>query len=76
MKRNIHVMMWGGIGDVALSTPIFKELKLQNPNSKIVAICKLIGYKSVLQNNPHIDILRNYNTFYKYYYKLFQKLKV
>jgi len=76
MKKNIYIMIWGGLGDVVLSTPIFKEFKIQSPDSKIIAICRLRNYISVLENNPYINKFRNYNLFFNLYYKLLVKLKI
>jgi len=42
------------VGDATLSLPFIHELKLQNPRSKIIVICKS-WVKPIYQNNPNIE---------------------
>jgi len=76
MKKKIYINLYGGLGDVALSTPIFKELKQQFPDSKIIAIGHSKGQLEVLKNNPYIDTFRYLTIFYKFLYKFLKTAKI
>ena len=75
MKDVIYVNLWGGLGDVVLSTPIFKELKSKYPNSRTVVNYFYQGQADILQGNPYVDILRPMTFFNKVYYKFLVYVK-
>lgn len=52
----ILIVRFSSIGDVVLTTPVVRALKLQIPNSEIHYITKK-AFKEVLEHNPHIDRL-------------------
>lgn len=52
----ILIVRFSSIGDVVLTTPVVRTLKLQIPNSEIHYITKK-AFKEVLEHNPHIDRL-------------------
>lgn len=52
----ILVIRFSSIGDVVLTTPVVRALKTQLPDAEIHFITKS-AFKSVLENNPHIDRL-------------------
>lgn len=57
-KKIFRVIASGGLGDVLLSTPVFKSLKEQYPTCKIIMFC--YGKKRyVFNNNPYVDEIRN-----------------
>jgi len=59
-KKNskIHVLTWGGIGDVILLTPALREIKRSSPESVLIVHAIHKKHRDVLLHNPHIDILR------------------
>ncbi len=42
------------LGDLVLTTPVFRELKRSFPNSQLTVVAQN-SYKSILTTNPHID---------------------
>ena len=55
LKPNkILIIRFSALGDLVLTTPIFRELKRIFPHSQITMLTS-IGDGSVLNNNPHID---------------------
>lgn len=52
----ILIVRFSSIGDVVLTTPVVRSLKLQIPISEIHYITKKV-FKDVLEHNPHIDRL-------------------
>jgi ADP-heptose:LPS heptosyltransferase len=44
------------LGDLVLTTPLFRELKRAYPNAHITAVVQQ-AYRSLLENNPHVDEL-------------------
>jgi ADP-heptose:LPS heptosyltransferase len=63
MKNKIYIKSWGGIGDVILTTPVFKEVKQQLPGYKVVVVCNSKRDMEVYENNPHIDSIVYSNSF-------------
>lgn len=57
MKKHICIIKYGGLGDVALSTPIFKALKVKFPECKITLLCFNKSEVEICENNPYIDSL-------------------
>ncbi len=52
--NKILVIRFSALGDLVLTSPIFRELKRVFPNTKITLLTSAEG-GSVLKNNPHID---------------------
>ena len=66
------------IGDMIVSTVLFREIKQKYPNIKIYVLCGNSN-EIILKNNPYIEkIFINHNSFWKdiFVYKELQKLKV
>ncbi len=57
MANVIRLVSWGGLGDVLLTTPAIRSLKMSNPSSQIVVYCLNENHFSVYKNNPNIDRL-------------------
>lgn len=57
----ILVVRFSSIGDVVLTTPIVRALKLQIPNAEVHFITKK-AFKEVLEHNPHMDKLYTIET--------------
>jgi len=54
--KKILIVRFSSLGDLVLTTPIYREIKNVFPNSKITLLTSFeIG--SVLENNPYIDTL-------------------
>jgi heptosyltransferase-2 len=51
--ENILVVQLGAMGDLILSTLIFRELKLRYPDSRITALVQEL-HKDVLEGNPYV----------------------
>ena len=59
-SKSVLVLKYDRIGDMVVSTPIFRELKLAYPNIKISVLASKEN-KDVIKNNPYIDkIYTNY----------------
>jgi ADP-heptose:LPS heptosyltransferase len=58
-KKVIRIIAWGGLGDILLSTPCLKALKMQNGNVRIVVFCGSKGYMEIYKGNPNIDQLNS-----------------
>ena len=52
--KNILIIRFSALGDLVLTTPIFRELKRVFPDAEITLLTSS-GTGSVLNNNPHID---------------------
>ncbi len=52
--RKILVLQLTHIGDIVVTTPVFKALKKQYPDAEIVALVRPLT-KNLLENNPHVD---------------------
>ncbi|HTI10227.1 MAG TPA: glycosyltransferase family 9 protein [Puia sp.] len=69
MRNKIYVKIWGGLGDILLATPIFKEFRRQFPGVKIISLCRNKRDLQILKGNPHIDTLRILNFYYRRLYR-------
>ena len=74
--RKILVIRFSALGDLVLTTPIFRELKRVFTDAKITLLTSS-GLGSVLDNNPHIDhvIRHNRNESREHLQALIQKLR-
>ncbi len=66
------------IGDMIISTILFREIKKKYPHIKIFVLCGKSN-KIILQNNPYIDkIFVSHNNFWKdiFVYRELRKLKI
>lgn len=54
--KSFIIFRLDALGDVVLTTPLFRELKLSFPDSRLTAVVQC-AYTSVLETNPHIDEL-------------------
>lgn len=66
------------IGDMIITTILFREIKKQYPNIKIYVLCGNAN-KIILENNPYVDkIFISYNKFYKdiFVYNKLRNLKI
>jgi ADP-heptose:LPS heptosyltransferase len=55
---NVRIVSWGGLGDVLLTTPIFRAIKEQWPGSRTIVYSTNYGHYDILLNNPYIDRLK------------------
>ncbi|MDC3262005.1 lipopolysaccharide heptosyltransferase family protein [Candidatus Pseudothioglobus singularis] len=59
-SKSILILKYDRIGDMVVSTPIFRELKIAYPNISISVLASKAN-KDVIKNNPYIDkIYTNY----------------
>ena len=62
-KNSINSILFlrydGKIGDMVINTIMFREIKKQYPNIKIGVVTKG-GAKGVIENNPYVDKIYNY----------------
>jgi ADP-heptose:LPS heptosyltransferase len=56
-RKTFRVITSGGLGDVLLSTPVYKALKGKYPNCRIIMFCH-DHRKDIFRNNPYIDQIR------------------
>jgi len=63
-RKTFHVISWGGLGDVLLSTPTFYSLKKQDPSCRIIVYCVSKKHREVYQHNPDIDRITNTSFFH------------
>jgi ADP-heptose:LPS heptosyltransferase len=54
LKKKILIIRFSSIGDIVLTTPVIRAVKLQMEDAQ-VHYCTKIQYKSILDNNPYID---------------------
>ena len=54
MPRRILVIRFSSLGDLVLTTPLYRELRQAFPNAKITLLTS-DGFGKVLVNNPHLD---------------------
>ncbi|MBO9201555.1 MULTISPECIES: glycosyltransferase family 9 protein [Niastella] len=72
----LRVIVFGGLGDVLITTPTFKAIKEASPHRKIILYCFTRNQQSIFRNNPHIhrvtstSFWRNPISFIKYYLKM------
>ncbi|MDN5200808.1 glycosyltransferase family 9 protein [Fulvivirgaceae bacterium BMA10] len=62
-KKKILIIRFSSIGDVILSTPIIRSLKLQISNSE-VHYCTSNDTAFLVENNPYVDKVFQYETLY------------
>lgn len=53
-KKKILIIRFSSIGDIVLTTPVIRTLKLQLDDAE-VHYCTKIRYKSIVENNPYLD---------------------
>src|SRR5690606_13311565 len=53
-KNKILVIRFSSIGDIVLTSPVVRTLKVQLTDSEI-HFCTKIQYKAIVENNPYID---------------------
>ena len=59
-SKSVLILKYDRIGDMVVSTPIFRELKISYPNISISVLASKAN-KDVIKNNPYIDkIYTNY----------------
>ena len=72
--RNILFLRYDRIGDMVITTPVFRELKLAYPQIKITVLASKIN-QDVLRNNPYVDhIITNHKN--NFFSDLFSLLKL
>ena len=52
--KNILFMRYDRIGDMLISTPVFREFKLAYPHANVIVLASMTN-KDILINNPYID---------------------
>jgi len=52
--KNVLFFRYDRIGDMVITTPVFRELKLAHPHVKITVLASKVN-KEVLTNNPYVD---------------------
>ncbi len=57
----VLVISLAGIGDTLQATPVFHELRLQFPAARIEAAVLWPGSEQLLQGNPHLDQVHQFN---------------
>jgi ADP-heptose:LPS heptosyltransferase len=62
------------IGDTLFNTPVFRSLKNNFPNKKIIVILNPTNYK-LFENNPYIDEILLYDGRWKTFFSVLKKLK-
>ena len=77
-KNSINSILFlrydGKIGDMVINTIMFREIKRQYPNIKIGAITKG-GAKGIIENNPYVDKIYNYEKSSKKIKKLAKEIR-
>jgi ADP-heptose:LPS heptosyltransferase len=53
-SKNILFIRYDRIGDMLISTPVFREFKLAYPNTNVIVLASEVN-KDILLNNPYID---------------------
>jgi ADP-heptose:LPS heptosyltransferase len=63
--KSVLFFRYDRIGDMVITTPVFREFKRSFPDVKILVLASKVN-KDVLQNNPYIDeiIINNKNNFF------------
>ncbi len=56
----ILFIRFSSIGDLVLTTPLYRCVKAQLPDAEIHLLTKE-GYREVLEANPHIDVIHGYS---------------
>lgn len=52
--QNILIIRFSSLGDLVLTTPVYRELRRCFPNARLTLLTS-IGFGEVLANNPHLD---------------------
>jgi ADP-heptose:LPS heptosyltransferase len=52
--RKILIIRFSSIGDIVLTTPVIRAVKMQLDDVEL-HYCTKIGFKSIVENNPYID---------------------
>ena len=74
-SKNILILKYDRIGDMIVTTPIFRELKSAYPNISISVLASKKN-KDVIKNNPYIDnIYTNYKNSILYDFPMLLKLR-
>ena len=77
-KNNIKSILFlrydGKIGDMVINTIMFREIKKQYPNIKIGVVTRG-GARAIIENNPYIDKIYDYEKSSKRIKELSQKIK-
>jgi len=58
-----RVIAMGGLGDMLLSTPAIKALKLMNEKAKVIVYCASEEGRSIFRNNPYVDGVKDTSFF-------------
>ena len=53
-KTKFLILRFSSIGDIVLTTPVIRCIKLQYPNAEVHFATKQ-QFKVLVENNPHID---------------------
>jgi ADP-heptose:LPS heptosyltransferase len=74
--KNVLFLRYDRIGDMVISTPVFRELKTVIPNIKILVLASKKN-KNVLKDNPYVDeiIINNKNNLFVDFFKLMKLRK-
>src|SRR3954467_13716068 len=54
-NKPLRVILFGGLGDVLITTPSFRAIKEKSPGRKIILYCFTKQQQSVFRNNPYVD---------------------
>lgn len=82
MSKELVIIIWGGIGDVLVSTPAIRALKESYPDRKIIIYCGNRKQCDVFNNNPYVSSVRLLNPWkllkypYHLYVYLFNRKKI
>jgi ADP-heptose:LPS heptosyltransferase len=71
--KSVLFLRYDRIGDMIITTPVFREFKRSFPDVKVVVLASKVN-KDILQNNPYIDeiIVNNKNNFFGDFISLFK----
>ncbi|MBC8257844.1 MAG: glycosyltransferase family 9 protein [SAR324 cluster bacterium] len=74
--RKILIIRFSALGDLVLTTPVFREIKRVYPDADVTLLTSS-GFGSVLDNNPHIDnfIMHNRNESFSELNSLIKQLR-
>ena len=54
LVKSILVVRLDGLGDVVMSTPMFRELKRQSPNARLTVVVRE-RCREIIETNPFVD---------------------
>jgi ADP-heptose:LPS heptosyltransferase len=75
-SKPLRIILFGGLGDVLITTPVFRAIKEKDPGKNIILYCFNKRQQSVFRNNPYVDkvsstsLWRNPLPFIRYYLKM------